>query len=119
VKKSLKLSLGSVVVAGALGAVLVPAATASATEGFVCPADTDTVPVPAAFAADGTPILAGTVCLNVGTTVLNSVDVSDGWSAQVKSDGTASNARTDVRFTEPSTGDRVELRYEPGKTEIR
>jgi len=32
VKKSLKLSLGSVVVAGALGAVLLPATSASATE---------------------------------------------------------------------------------------
>jgi len=61
VKKSLKLSLGSVVVAGALGAVLLPATSASATEGFVCPADTDTIAVPAAFAADGTPVLAGTV----------------------------------------------------------
>jgi hypothetical protein len=119
VKKSLKLSLGSVVVAGALGAVLLPGTSASATEGFLCPTDTDTIEVPAAFAADGTAILAGTVCVNAGTTVLNSVDVSDGWSAQVKSDGTTSNARTDVRFTEPSTGDRVELRYEPGKTEIK
>ena len=118
-KKSLKLSLGSVVVAGALGAVLLPATSASATVGFVCPADTDTIDVPAAFAADGTPILAGTVCVNAGTTVLNSVDTADGWSAQVKSDGTNSNLRTDVRFSEPSTGDKVELRYEPGKTVIK
>ncbi len=118
-KKSLKLSLGSVVVAGALGAVLLPATSASATVGFVCPADTDTIAVPAAFAADGTPILAGTVCVNAGTTVLNSVDTADGWSAEVKSDGTNSNQRTDVRFSEPSTGDRVELKYEPGKTVIR
>jgi hypothetical protein len=119
VKKSLKLSLGSVLVAGALGAILIPATSASATDGFLCPAGTDTVEVPAGFAADATPILAGTVCLNTGTTVLNSVDVADGWSAQVKADGTNSNLRTDVRFTEQSTGDRVELRYEPGKTEIR
>ena len=118
-KKSLKLSLGSVVVAGALGAILLPAASASATEGFVCPADTDTIAVPAAFAADGTAILAGTVCVNTGTTVLNTVDTADGWSAQVKSDGTRSNQRTDVKFSEPGTGDRVELRYEPGKTEIK
>ena len=117
-KKSLKRSLGSVIVAGALGAVLIPTA-ASATEGFVCPADTDTIQVPAGFTADNTPILAGTVCVNTGTTVLNSVDTADGWSAQVKSDGTNSNERTDVRFTEMSTGDRVELKYEPGKTVIR
>jgi len=51
--------------------------------------------------------------------VLNTVDVSDGWSAQVKSDGTKSNQRTEVRFTNQSTGDRVELRYEPGRTVIK
>jgi hypothetical protein len=119
VKKSLKLSLGSVVVAGALGAVLIPAVSASATEGFVCPAETDTIDVPYAFAADGTPLLAGTVCVNAGTTVLNTVDTADGWSAEVKSDGTKSNQATDVRFTDQSTGDRVELKYEPGRTEIK
>ena len=118
-KKSLKLSLGSVVVAGALGAILIPATSASATEGFVCPTATDTIEVPAGFAADSTPILAGTVCVDAGTTVLNSVDVADGWSAEVKADGTNSNQRTDVRFSQPSTGDRVELRYEPGKTVIK
>jgi hypothetical protein len=119
VKKSLKLSLGSVVVAGALSAVLIPSVSASATEGFVCPTNTDTIEVPAAFAADGTPILAGTVCVNTGTTVLKAVDTADGWSAQVKADGTKSGQATDVRFSEPSSGDRVELKYEPGKTVIK
>ena len=118
-KKSMKLSLGSVVVAGALGAVLIPSVSASATEGFVCPAATDTIEVPASFAADGTPILAGTVCVNAGTTVLNTVDTADGWSDQVRSDGTKSNQATDVRFSEASTGDRVELKYEPGRTVIK
>lgn len=118
-KKSLKLSLGSVVVAGALGAVLLPATSASATVGFVCPTGTDTIAVPSAFAADGTPVLAGTVCVNAGTTVLNSVDTADGWSAQVKSDGSNNNLRTDVKFSQQSTGDKVELRYEPGRTVIR
>jgi hypothetical protein len=118
VKKSLKLSFGSVV-AGALGAILLPASSASATEGFVCPTGTDTIEVPYAYAADGTALLAGTVCVNAGTTVFNSVDVSDGWSAEVKSDGTNSNQATEVRFTEPSTGDRIELKYEPGRTEIK
>jgi hypothetical protein len=46
VKKSLKLSLGSLVVAGALGAVVIPSVSASATEGFVCPSNTDTIAVP-------------------------------------------------------------------------
>jgi hypothetical protein len=119
VKKSLKLSLGSVVVAGALGAVLIPASSASATDGFICPDGTDTIAVPYAFAADGTPLLAGTVCVNAGTTVLNMVDDSTGWTDQVKDDGLNSNLRTDVRFTNSSTGARVELRYEPGRTEIK
>jgi hypothetical protein len=117
--KSLKLSLGSVVVAGALGAILLPASSASATEGFVCPAGTDTIQVPFAFAADGTALLAGTVCVNEGTTVLQSVDTADGWSAQVKADGTNNKLRTDVRFTQAATGDKVELRYEPGRTVIK
>ena len=54
-----------------------------------------------------------------GTTRSPRWTVADGWSAQVKSDGTNSNDRTDVRFTESSTRDRVELRYEPGRTEIK
>jgi hypothetical protein len=120
VKKSLKLSLGSVVVAGALGAILIPATSASATDGTsVCAAGTDAIDVPYAFTADNTPLLAGTVCVVSGTTQFASVSVTDGWSAEVKSDGTGSGARTDVRFTESSTRDRVELRYEPGRMEIR
>ena len=118
-KKSLKLSLGSVVVAGAMGVMLLPATSASATDGFLCPVGTDTIEVPYAYAADGTALLAGTVCVNAGTTVFNMVDVTPGWSAQVKDDGMNSNLRTDVRFTNQSTGDRVELRYEPGRTEIK
>jgi hypothetical protein len=119
VNKTAKLSLGSLLVAGAMGAVLLPAATASATEGFTCPAATDTIEVPYAFSADNTPLLAGTVCVVQGTTEFASVDVADGWSAEVKSDGTGSNARTDVRFSNPTTDDKVELRYEAGRTEIK
>ena len=118
-KKSLKLSLGSVVVAGALGAVLVPAVSASATEASVCAANDDAIAVPYAFAADGTPQLAGTVCVFAGTTQFDSVNITPGWQAEVKASGTGSSARTEVRFSEPSTNDRVELRYEPGKTEIK
>jgi len=51
--------------------------------------------------------------------VPNTVDMADGWSGQVKSDGTKSNQATDVRFSEASTGDRVELKYEPGRTVIK
>jgi hypothetical protein len=119
VKKSLKLSLGSVVVAGALGAILIPATSASAVEPSVCAAGTDAIDVPFAFTADNTPELAGTVCVVSGTTQFASVSVADGWSAEVKSDGTNTSSRTDVRFTESATRDRVELRYEPGRTEIK
>jgi hypothetical protein len=67
---------------------------------------------------DGQPLLAGTVCVADGTTRLSTVDVEPRWTAQVKSDGTGNNARTDVRFTRSSTGDRVELIYEPGLMRI-
>ena len=120
-KKSLKLSLGSVAVAGALGAMLLPATAASAADeaSAVCAAGTDAVDVPYAFAADNTPLLAGTVCVVSGTTVFASVTTTDGWSAEVKSDGTSSSERTEVRFTESETRDKVELRYEPGRMEIK
>jgi hypothetical protein len=116
-RKTTKFSLGSVVVAGALGAVLMPAASASATEGFACPENTDTIEVPYGYTADNTPELAGTVCVLTGTTVFDSMNISDGWSAELKSDG--SRSRTEVRFSNLETRDRVELRYEPGRTEIK
>ena len=43
--------------------------------------------------------------------------VTPGWRGEVKSDG--SDGRTDVRFSESVTRDRVELRYEAGQTEIK
>jgi hypothetical protein len=115
-----KYRVGGLLAASVLGAVvLVPASTASATEGFTCPAGTDAIWVPYAFTADNQPLLAGTVCVATGTTSLRYVDVEPGWTAEVKSDGSGSNARTDVRFTQASTGDRVELRYEPGRMVIK
>lgn len=116
-RKFTKFSLSSVVVAGVFGAVLLPAASASATEGFACPEGTDTVAVPYAFDADSNPELAGTVCVLTGTTVFESMDVTDGWTAELKSAGT--RGRTEVRFTNADTRDRVELRYEAGRTEIK
>ena len=47
------------------------------------------------------------------------LDTEAGWTAQVKSDGTGNNARTDVKFTQSSTNDHVELIYEPGRTVIK
>ena len=117
-KKFLKLGLGSVIVASALGTVLVPAVSASA-DASVCAAGDDALDVPYGFAADFTPELAGTACFVAGTTRLDSVWVAPGWSAQVKSDGTGGGARTEVRFTNATTGDQVELRDEPGRVEIK
>lgn len=118
-KKTIKYRVGGLLAAVALGTVLLPAATAGATEGFTCPAGTDTIAVPHAFTSDGQPLLAGTVCVTAGTTRLATVDVEAGWTADVRSDGSGNNARTDVRFTQTGTGDRVELRYEPGRTVIK
>jgi hypothetical protein len=122
VKKSTKLSLGSLAVAGAFGAMLIPATAASATDapaapGFSCPADTDTVEVPYAFDADNNAQLAGVVCVQAGGTTFETMNVTPGWSAQLNSDG--SNGRTDVRFSQSATRDRVELRYQAGRTEIK
>jgi hypothetical protein len=47
------------------------------------------------------------------------VDVTPGWTDEVKSDGTGSSARTEVRFANAATGDKVELRYEAGRTQIK
>jgi hypothetical protein len=109
-------TISSLLAAGTIGLAFLPA-TASATEGFVCPTGTDSIAVPHGFDANSQPELAGTVCVFAGTTRFQSVDVEPGWSADVKSDG--SKGRTEVRFTNASTGDRVELRYEPGKTVIK
>ena len=117
--KSMKYRVGGLLAASALGIVLVPVSTASATAGFTCPDGTDTIAVPYAFTSDGQALLAGTVCVVGGTTRLSTVDTETGWSAQIKSDGTGNNARTDVRFTQSGTNDRVELIYEPGKTVIK
>ncbi|HEV7653464.1 MAG TPA: hypothetical protein VGP36_01830 [Mycobacteriales bacterium] len=115
--KKARLGLGSAIVAAAMGVMLLPAVSASATEGFSCPDGTDTIDVPYAFSADNVPELAGTVCVQTGTTAFEQVNVTDGWRAEVKSSG--SNDRTEVRFSNADTRDRVELRYEAGKTEIK
>jgi D-alanyl-D-alanine carboxypeptidase len=116
-RKTTKFSLSSAIAAGVLGAVLLPAAPAFATEGFVCPEGTDTIDVTYGYTADNTPELAGTVCVLTGTTIFDSLDTADGWTADLRSTG--SRGRTEVRFYNDSTGDRVELRYEPGRTEIK
>jgi hypothetical protein len=115
----MKYRIGALFAASVLGAVLLPAAAANATEGFTCPTGTDAIQVPSGFTSDGQPILAGTVCVAEGTTRFVTLDTEAGWTAQVKSDGTGNNARTDVKFTQSSTNDHVELIYEPGRTVIK
>ena len=117
-KKNVRWSLGSLLVAGAMGAMVLPATSAWATEGFVCPAGTDTIEVPFAWSADNVPSLAGTVCVDSGTTLLNTVDVNKPWRATVKSTGATSKG-LDIRFKNPKTGDKVELIYARGKTVIK
>ena len=115
---NLKYRVGAVAAVSALGALLLPA-TANATDGFVCPAGTDTIAVPYGYTSDGQALLAGTVCVYTGTTRFATLDTSTGWTAEVKSDGSGSGAKTDVRFTRTTDRKRVELIYEPGRTVIK
>jgi alpha-D-ribose 1-methylphosphonate 5-phosphate C-P lyase len=118
VKKTVRWGLSSLLTAGALGAALVQAPAASAVEGFVCPAGSDTIPVPFAWTASGVPILAGTVCVFTGTTAYRLVDMSAGWRVEVKS--LFGSTTTDVRFYNPTTNGKVELIYtQLGRIQIK
>jgi hypothetical protein len=115
--KTVKLGISSLLTAGALGAALLQAPAASADPGFVCPTGSDSIPVPYAFAADRTPLLAGTVCVFQGTTAYRSVDMTAGWRVEVKD--VYGSPTTDVRFYNPTTGGKVEVTYRSGKLEIK
>jgi len=95
--KSVKLGLSSLITAGALGATLLQAPAASAAPGFVCPAGSDTIPARYGTAADGTPAIAGTVCVFAGTTAFRSLDETAGWRAVAKD--VFGSSTTDVIFT--------------------
>ena len=103
----------------AAAAIVLPVTAASALDAPAtgCPAGTDTVEVPYGYTADSTPLLAGSVCVRTGTTTYSSMTVSAGWSAELKSDGT--RGRTEIRFTNRTTGAKLDLRYAPGRTEIK
>jgi hypothetical protein len=118
VNKNVRLGLGALLAAGAIGAMMLPATSAWATEGFVCPVGTDTIEVPYAWSVDNTPLLAGTACVDQGTTLLNTVDVNNPWRATIKATG-ASSKGLDIRFSNPKTGDRIELIYASGKTVLK
>jgi hypothetical protein len=116
--KTVRWGFSSLLTAGALGAALVTAPAASANPGFVCPAGSDTIPVPFAYTSTGAPLIAGTVCTFQGTTAYRSVDMTAGWRVEVKS--LFGSKITDVRFYNPTTGGKVELVYtQLGKIEIK
>lgn len=136
-RKTTKSGFSSVVVAGVLGAVLLPAASASATEGlacpegtdtitaaasategFACPTGTDTIAVPYAWSVDNVPSLAGTVCVQGGTTLLSSYDMNKPWKATVKSTG-ASSKGLSIVFKNAQTKQKITLVYASGKTVIK
>jgi hypothetical protein len=112
--KSVKLGLGSMLTAGALGAGLLLAPAASADFGFVCPTGSDTIAVPA---APGSTTLAGTVCVFSGTTAYRSLDTNAGWRAVAKA--TFGSPTTDVQFTQTSTRNKIEVLYKGGRLEIK
>jgi hypothetical protein len=115
--KTVKLGLSSLLTAGALGAGLLQAPAASADFGFVCPAGSDTIPVPYAMDANNTPLLAGTVCVFAGTTAFRSLDMEAGWRAVAKD--FYGSPTTDVIFNQTSTGRKVEVIYKSGRLEIK
>jgi hypothetical protein len=115
--KTVKLGLSSLLTVGALGATLLQAPAASADPGFVCPTGSDTIPAPYGYAADGTPLLAGTVCVFAGTTAFRSLDETAGWRAVAKD--VYGSPTTDVIFTNTQTRAKVEVIYKSGKLEIK
>ena len=60
----------------------------------------------------------GCVVINADSTgaSLDEVVLAPEWTYEVKRND---DGRVEVRFTEPSTKDRVRVRVEPGKTEVR
>ena len=116
--KNLRRLVGPGLVAGAMGAMLLPAASASATEGFACPVGTDTIQVPYAWSADSVPLLAGTVCVEGGTTLLNSYDVNAPWKATVKSQG-ASSKGLSIVFANTQSRQKITLLYTRGRTVLK
>ena len=64
------------------------------------------------------PSLAGTVCVEGGTTLLNSYDLNAPWKATVKSTGTSSKGLTIV-FKNPQTKQKLTLVYARGRTVLK
>jgi hypothetical protein len=63
---------------------------------------------------------AGCVGVRVGdgTLRLAWVVLADGWTYVVKSNGTGTNSRVQLEFTQTTTGRKIDFRFEFGKTKI-
>ena len=115
--KTVKLGLSSLLTAGALGAALLQAPAASANPFFVCPTGSDTIPAKYGTAPDGSPLIAGTVCVFSGTSAFRSLDETAGWRAVAKD--FYGSPTTDVIFTNTQTGKKVEVISKSGRLEIK
>jgi hypothetical protein len=54
-----------------------------------------------------------------GLLLLDYVVLVPGWTYEVESNGGGSKNRVEIEFTNPTTGERAQIRVEPGKTDIR
>lgn len=66
----------------------------------------------------GTAGCVGVRTVNATTLRLAWVVLADGWRYVVKSNGEGTNSRVQLQFTNASTGQKIDFRYEFGKTVI-
>jgi hypothetical protein len=113
--------LATVAVTGALAAGAAAAPASADTTGF-CPF------VGSQLQPDGSTLLANEVgsagCVIVrdanGTLTLDQVIVAPGYTDEIKSAGGVEDKnKIEVRFENPTTHDKAEFLFEPGKTEIK
>ena len=101
-------------------AVDVPAPEAPAPAPFDCLADPTVVAMTTPDLAVNYAGDAGCVAVLVtpGTNRLAWVVPAAGWSYEVERNGGGTNDRVELRFTQADTGDKIDFRYELGKTSI-
>jgi hypothetical protein len=98
----------------------VPAPEAPAPAAFDCLADPTVVAMTTPDLAVNYAGDAGCVAVLVtpGTNRLAWVVPAAGWSYEVERNGGSTNDRVELRFTQADTGDKIDFRYELGKTSI-
>lgn len=98
----------------------VPAPEAPAPAPFDCLTDSTVVAMTTPDLAVNYAGDAGCVAVLVtpGTNRLAWVVPAAGWSYEVERNGGSTNDRVELRFTKADTGDRIDFRYELGKTSI-